>query len=277
MYYFVAQMARPTKNAAKKRVQLRLAPDVLAVCDRLSSEELSELVEAAIRAGMRPGKQLGATVQAVMRPEKIRTRTIARIMTTEAGLIQILFPEKRDDFRDVVYSLGYTWNEWCWQRQVQAKVVCDRVAEVAHNLILKGFVVQVDHTEIRDRAVTGQYEPEAFRLVKVDVKGVYKDWFVFEYPRADDFYDDLMSLTGAKYADKRVKVPPEHFAEVEDFAEQNGFQFSPTARAALEQARSLWESALLVLPAKKQRKAKAKTPVNSTEVIIPDALKDNNP
>lgn len=274
--YFVPRMGRSRKTQLVKRVQLRLSSEVADVCDRLSSDELSEIIEKAIQAGIRPGKSLGAVVQVVIRPERIRSRTIARIMATDEGLIQIQFPEKRDDFRNVVYPLGYTWNEWCWQRKVSADVACDRVAEVAHNLLLKGFVVQVDHSEIRDRAITGLYEPEAFRMVKVTNSGVYKDWFVFEYPRSDDFYEDLMNLTGAKYVDKRVKVPQEHFAEVEDFAGENEFQFSTKAREVLENTKAMWESALLVLPKQKKRnKQKSKT-FDTGEVVIPDALKDDD-
>lgn len=267
-------MGRKAKQGEVLRVQLRLSKETKTLCDRMTSDEIAEILEIAFKSGIRPGKSLGASVQAVMRPEKIKTRTIARISADENGTIQIQFSEKRDDFRDVVMQYGYRWNEWCWERKVSAKVACDRVSEIAHNLLLSGFVVQVDHSEVRDRAISGQYEPESFRMVKLTVKGIYAGWFSFEYPRADDFYGELMNLTGAKYADKQVKVPPEHFAEVEDFAEQNGFQFSPKAREALENARTLWESALLVLP-KKKRKQKANNPLDNTEVEIPDALKDD--
>lgn len=269
-------MGRRKNERALKRVQLRLSRESAEVCDRLTSEEISEVLESALKAGIRPGKTLGAVVQAIMRPEKMRTRTIARISASENGLIQIQFPEKRDDFRNVVSLYGFRWNEWCWERKVETDVLCDRVAEIAHNLLLNKFVVQVDHSEIRDRAVTGRYEPEALRVVKTVTSGAYAGWFVFEYPRADDFYGDLIELTAAKYVDKRVRVPPEHFAEVEDFAEQNGFQFSPAAHEALEKARSLWESALLVLPASKRKQKKAVNPLDSEEVEIPDALKDDD-
>lgn len=266
-------MGRRLSEKPSKRIKLRLDADVMSICNRLSSEELSEVVEISIRSGIRPGKRIGVAVQALMRTENIRTRTIARIATTEEGLIQIDFPERREDFRDVVYPLGYKWNEWCWQRQVSPDVVCDRACEVAHKLLLSGFVVQVDHSGVRDRAITGQYEPEVFRVVKVGISGAYKGWFVFEYPRSEDFYEELKGLTGAKYVDKRIRVPPEHFAEVEDFAEQNDFQLSPKAREALENAKSLWETALLVIPREKQKQKPRKSLTNSN-VEVPDALKD---
>jgi len=241
----------------------------------MTSDEISELLERAIESGDRPGKKLGRSIEVLMRPEKIRTRIIARISADESGTIQILFPEKRDDFRTVMHQFGYSWVEWCWQKKVDASVVCDRASEIAHNLLLRGFVVQVYHSEIRDKAATGVFEPEAFRIVKVSTSALYAGWFVFEYPRSDDLYDELMGLTAAKYINKRVTVPPENFAEVEDFAEHNDFQFSAKAREALENARSLWETALLILPAKKKRKKSADNPLNNLEVTIPDALKDD--
>lgn len=269
-------MGRKPSKKQIKRVQLRLSKEVASVCDRMSSEEISKILEVAISSGIRPDKPLGATVQAVMRSKKIRTKTIARISTIDDCLIQIQFPEKRDDFRELVYQYGYRWNEWCWQRKVKPNVLCDRVAEIANVLLLNKFVVQVDHSEIRDRAITEQFEPEPLRRVALSTLKGFEGWFAFQYPCGNDFYDELMTLTAAKYADKLVRVPPEHFAEVEDFAEQNEFSFTPTAREALENARSLWASALLVIPAKKKRSKKAANPVDDDLVEIPDALKDDD-
>jgi len=270
-------MGRNPKSKGLKRVQLRLDSSTLEVCDRLTSDELSQIVEVAIKNGIRSNKPLGSQIQAIIRPEKLITKTITRITVTGATqhTVQIMFAEKREDFRALMHQFLYKWSDPFWSRSFDQRESCDRVSEIAHNLLLNGFAVQTDHSEIRDRAVTGQYEPESFRLIKLGAIKPYDGWFVFEYPRADDFYSKLMRLTGAKYADGRVRFVPEHFAEVEDFAEQNGFQFSAKARNALEDARSLWESALLVLPAKKKDKKKAANPLDNVEVEIPDALKDD--
>ena len=267
-------MARSTKIKRLKRVQLRLNGESFAVCDRLSSEEISEILEVAIRNGIRPGKPLGMQVQAIIRPEALKTKTIARINTVGTA-VQIVFSEKREDFRSLMHQFLYEWSGWCWARTFKVDSICDRVSEIAHTLLLNGFAVQVDHSEVKDRAVSGQYEPEAFRRVILGSSKPYEGWFVFEYPRHDDFYGKLSGLTGAKYADGRIRVPPEHFAEVEDFAEQHDFQVSPDARTALEESRSLWESALLVMPAKKKRSPKPPNPIEDYTVEIPDALKDD--
>lgn len=270
-------MGRSRNTKHLRRVQLRLSQDCAEICDQFSSEQISEVLEVAIARGIRPGQTLGQPITAVIRPEKLRTRTIARIAIVghQQRTVQIMFPEKRDDFRDVVKQrFCYEWTGWCWSRCFEAAVVCDRVAEVAHALLLHGFAVQVDHTGVQELAIAGTFRPEARRLVSLTSSGVYSGWFAFEYPKADDLYGELMSLTAARYVDGRVRIPPEHFAEVEDFAEQNDFEFTQEAHEALEQARSLWESALLVLPKRKQKK-KPQNPIDSSVVEVPDALKDD--
>lgn len=269
-------MGRKPVNKASRRYKLRLDGDVLELCDRWTVQQISEVLEVAVRSGIRPGQKLGVVTQAIIRPPEIKTKTIAKLSVIGKS-IQIQFPEKREDFRLLLKSFLYEWKDGFWCRGFESEdVVCDRASEIASEIVRVGFVVQVEHTGIRDLVISGGYEPEQFRKVLIAVSGAYKGWFVFEYPRSDDFYSRLMKLTAAKYAKCSVRVPPEHFAEVEDFAEQNGFQFSTKALQALEEARALWESALLVMPKKKSSRKKAANPIDDNSVLIPDALKDDN-
>ncbi len=259
------------------RVQMRLSDPVFRFCRELSSEELSAFVEKAYAAGIRLHSDLGFGVQAIIRPDKYWTKTIARLYVA-SKTIQIHFPEKMDEFRLIVKAFGYEWSNGFWQRTFECDaILCDRASEVAHALLEAGFVIQVEHSEIRDRVINGDFEAEAFRKIKCGTQKPYAGWFVFDYPRDEKhWYDKIMKITAAKYDSGILRVPPEYFAEVEDFAEQHGFIFSEKATEALEKTRSLWESALLVLPAKRKRKGgDVVNPLSDRNVVIPDALKDD--
>jgi hypothetical protein len=170
---------------------------------------------------------------------------------------------------------NYSWEDWCWQRSIkEGDDLCDRAAEVAHWLLLAGFCLQIEHTEIISRALDAKYQPESFRLIDASPIKPYKEWFEFHWPRSDDLYERVMKITAAKYVNGRCRVPSEHFAEVEDFAEQNGFEFTPAAQQLIQQARQLWEAALIIQPAKRPSKSKPYNPLDSDVVQIPDHLRD---
>ena len=149
-------MARPRKNGICKRVQLRIPEDLESVFDNYSSDQLSEVMAIALRT-ISPDSPLGLSLPTLVRPIEPITKTVVRLQI-QSRCIRLVFPEKRDDFRGVVVSLGYEWSQWCWQKNIsQTADLCDRAAEVTHLLLLKGFCVQVEHTEIRDRAIAASY------------------------------------------------------------------------------------------------------------------------
>ncbi|MFQ3615858.1 MAG: hypothetical protein SNJ57_09250 [Cyanobacteriota bacterium] len=268
------EMGRSRKTGVTRRVQLRLSEADAAIFDQYSVEQLSRIMAIALHS-ISPDSRLGMSIPTLVRPAAPLTHTIVRLQLWER-LIRLLFPEKREEFRSVVRKLEYEWTGWCWQKAVPIDVdLVDRAAEVVNLLLLEGFCVQVQHTEIRDRAIAAQYNPESFRVVDVSRNQPYDCWFTFRYPRTDDLYDKLMRLTAAKYADGKVRVPPEHFAEVEDFAEQHDFTFTPAAQEVLEQYRALWEAAIIVQPSRKKKSKKTPNPLADKSAVIPDSLKDD--
>lgn len=268
-------MGRKLKAFAARRVQLRIPSELLSVFDGYTSEQLSEVMSIALRS-ITPDSKLGAVLPTLVRPVEPITNTVVRLQI-EGRRICLLLPEKRDDFRDLALKQGYIWDKQRWSRDIsQDADLCDRAAEITHLLLLKGFCVQVEYTEVRDRAISANYEPEHFRLVDASKDRPYEGWFMFKYPRSEDWYDRIMRITAAKYVDGRIRVPPEHFAEVEDFAEQKDFQFTPAALEILENARAMWEAALIVHPQKRKRKPRPENPIANTEVSIPDSLRDDD-
>jgi hypothetical protein len=82
--------------------------------------------------------EIEALAEATIRPEQPKTETVAEIRVLD-NAVEILFPERREDFRELVrFKLGYTWTEPCWKRELKSVngSPADRAAE-AHLWVLK--------------------------------------------------------------------------------------------------------------------------------------------
>ena len=107
------------------------------------------------------------------------------------------------------------------------------------------------------------------------VSDPYNGWFTFEYPKGEDWYSEIMKLTAAKYTDGLIVVPPEQFAEVEDFAEINDFELTERAVEIAAKAREVAESAIIFEPRRKTKKTKKKES-NADSNPIPAHLRDDD-
>lgn len=265
-------MPRPKKAGVSRRIQLRFPPDLVGVFDSYSPEQLSDLMEQAL-VSLSPSSNLGAKQRTVVRPSEPISKCIVRI-SVEGREIKLLFPEKRDDFRTVVkLAHHYSWSAPYWVRSFSEEVICDRAAEIADALLKAGFMVQSEYQGVTDAVISGSFSPESLRLIKVRTKGACQDWFVIEWPRSEDYWDEANLITGAKYIDKSLLVPPEIYEEVEDFAESYDFSFTPTARQVLEQYKAIVSMGFVPSKAgrKKQRASIKKENSNS----IPESLIDD--
>ncbi|GEM_PF-3792284 len=268
-------MPRPKDSRESRRVQLRLESDVVKRYDGYSTEELNEIFTQALRT-ITP-KHQPQHERLLVRSEKTVTSSIVRLKV-EDRTVSLVFPEKRDDFNDLVKKHhNYAWKDGCWQRTFKKDfLVRDRAAEMCNALLLAGFCVQVEQPVI-ERVVSDGYETEAHRIIDKSKHSIYSDWVVVQWRRYEDFYSNAMSLSCAKYADGAVRIPSEQFLEIEDFAETHGFTITHDAKELLNRAKAQWEAAVIVSPRKKRTSTKkAENPVDNVEVIIPDSLIDED-
>lgn len=185
----------------------------------------------------------------IISPSKPVTKIVARInINSDGNIVYVYFPEKRDDFRALMKSLGYIWQYPYWQREIKSWTgdVLDRAAELGHHLLANNFCVSFPSEEVQDLALSASYEPEYKRWVLARTKGRYEGWFALWWRRSENCYSEAMKLSGAHYSKPCVVVPPEQFEEVLDFAEIHGFQFSEKALELLEKAQSWQETAMIV-------------------------------
>jgi len=266
---------RALKSNVPRRVQLRIPERSVELFDSYTPEQLSELMDRALHS-MIPGIELGSRMVSVVRPVDPITNTICRLFVTRSQ-VQLLFPEKRDDFRGVVKALGYEWSAPYWLRGVDSTHRVDRAAEVSHRLLLAGFCVQVESEVIKDKAIAAIYEPEHYRKIDASTAKPWDGWFRITWPRAEDLFDEVKKITAAKWSDGAMYVPPEMFQEVKDFADINDFWLTHEAQVLMQQSEQSWDQSLIVCPAehrKRQRRAKGK--VEPAPAAVPDELRDDD-
>ena len=225
--------------------------------------------EQAAQPPVAPIAEETACAEATIRPANPRTETVAEIRPGQKA-VSIHFPEKREDFRELVrFQLGYTWNKDRWRRELSfAGTPEDRAAEAGHKLLAAGFIIRIFDESVRAAAISGNYKPEQTRWVRVLVSGDYKGWFALSWKRPDDFYSEAKRLPGSRYVSPVVAVPPEQYEQVQDFAELHSFEFSAAALEILEKARAAHDAALVVdvAPVKTAKGHKAQTKPPKLEI-----------
>jgi len=187
-------------------------------------------------------------VQALPIARPIHALTETRAVISYSGQeVAVRFPEECNDFRNAMRSLRFRWDTGAWRRTIGelAGNVQDRVAETGRRLLASGFVVQFPDDATLRAAVDGTYAPEQLRWV-LPGQGQYEGWFSLRWFRPADDWTRANLLTGARYDPdtKTVVVPPEHHAEVEDFAELHGYNWHWAARDILARARMQQETVL---------------------------------
>jgi hypothetical protein len=263
---------RKPRTGIARRFQVRIKPDLVEIFDRYTEQERSEIVNRALST-IFPNHPSQPT-PTIIRPKDVVGSTVCRVVITDR-VISLFYPEKWEDFRLLVKRYRYQWTS-CWQRKFEAKAdIIDRAAEISNEILLLGLPVQVDSEAVRDRLLSSSFIPESFKRVMGYTADPYKDWFTFEYPKGEDWYTEIMKLTAAKYTDGLIVVPPEQFAEVEDFAEINSFELTEKALSIAAKAREIAESAIIFEPRRKTRKNKKKES-NANSDSIPAHLRDDD-
>lgn len=227
-----------------------------------------------------------AKAEATLRPAAPKTETIAEVRAL-ASAIEILFPERRDDFRDLAKgALRCQWTAGRWARSMTSTTgtPADRAAEVAHRLLAAGFCVRVYDPAIRAAALAGSYTPECRRWVQVFREGANNGRLALCWSRPDDLYGVAKRIPGARWDGTAhcMAVPVEQFEQVMDFAEIHHFEISDTARTAIDAARELRNRALVAPPvpppaAPKAERSRAKPSALDVPVApeVDDDLRDD--
>lgn len=126
-----------------------------------------------------------AKIEANVRPENPVTETVAEIHVLE-NAIEIHFPEKLENFRKMMRNeLGMEWTGSSWKRKLTPinGTPADRGAEAGHRLLAAGFPIRIFDEGIRNKAISGNYEPECTRWILKRITGEYSGWFAISWDK----------------------------------------------------------------------------------------------
>jgi len=148
----------------------------------------------------------------------------------ENDTIKVFF-EKNDKFIEIIKSLEYKWNG-VWSRKIDktSGKIKDRVAELGNKLLNNGFGITIYDKEIRENAITGDFEAECTRWILVRTNGKYEGWFAIWFKeRNDRLYQLARRIKGSIWDNPVILINPKHYKEIEEYAELNDFKISEMA------------------------------------------------
>lgn len=182
----------------------------------------------------------------ILKPEKnVISKCIGRIWV-EGNTVFALYPEKDETWRTTCKRLSYGWIMNRWQRTFPDNAnKTHRAAELAHRLLLAGFIVDVAD-EIAQLVTNASYNTENFRKIKRFVAGDYKDWFCIQWGRHEDLYSLATRIPTAHWTGIGVAVSREYFEEVLDFADAHKFMVGDSARELADMAKRDRDSMVVI-------------------------------
>lgn len=215
-------------------------------------EEVATAMPAQAPSTDQDEADLAAAVltESTIRPPRETSATVAEIRVI-GDRIEVVFPEKREDFRQLIrFQLGFAWSGSAWGRVIakRAGPVADRAAEVGNRLLAAGFIIRIQDAELRRRALAADFEPERRRWILLIVDGRHRGKLSINWPREEDLFSAAKRLPGARWESPSMLVPASSYDAIEDFAEAHGFAISDAARQALDAERAAHDAALVAIP-----------------------------
>lgn len=182
----------------------------------------------------------------LVRPSTPLTPSIARI-SFNGDALRVYFPEPKTAFNNIVKMMDYQWQRPYWVRTIPQELHATRAAELASTLLAAGYCVKGPR-EVMETAVAQSFEPEPVRTIHRRADGNYDGWFAIWWhkERGGDLNEARRGLSGSRWSDGRLMVPPEQFESVLDFATQYDCHLSPGALALAEEARAEQDAAIVV-------------------------------
>ncbi|SFE92515.1 hypothetical protein [Peptostreptococcus sp. D1] len=138
-----------------------------------------------------------------------------------------------ETLRLISRDYGFVWNSQLklWEKKIKEMQgnISDRIADVSNAFLNKGFIVVINDSIAREKAINGTYEAEHRRWIDFD-----NELLIVIHERNDNIYKSSRKIKGSKWDGnlKVVTVPLTSYLELEDLA--NKFDFRYTARAKKE-------------------------------------------
>lgn len=243
---------------------------------RFMIDEDSETVEEAVEETAT--EEETAEVSLTVKPERHNFDGVAVIAVDEENRVIRAEYCKDEVFRSIVKSLGYRWRDFVWKKSLNdLDSLTDREGELGNRLLADGFAVRFATVDGMKKAISGEFSDEVKRWVYL-IDDQFK--LYWEYGN-DRMYKEARSLRSAKWdsGKGRMSVKRSAFAEVEDFAEINGFVLSEKAKQAIKEERAKLDGATVVSVKRKESKSdesdKLQEILESSREVIADLVDED--
>jgi hypothetical protein len=173
---------------------------------------------------------------------------------------------KDDTFKEIIKSKDFCWDwsNYTWELIINSKngTIEDRIIEVGNKLLNAGFPVKFDSSELKEKAIKGEYKEETTRWICLMKDGQLGIWFKY---RDDKLYKSARTIKSSKWSNPYITVKIEHFEELLDYAQLYNFEIKENAMEAIEKFRESIEKIETVNPETKNTSNKE---VNKLEEIL---------
>ena len=261
--YFV--MAHFKEYAAKYQAAQAAPTDVKEPED---TEKKSEAVSEEPVAPAEPADMI--------KPLEVKHKVPVKI-TVSGDEVHVVNPEYSEDFRSYIKSCNFTWSKGLWVKShasVMTNAPEDGAAEIAYNLLAKGYIVMIANHAVRDKVINQSFKSSPDKMI-VSRNGKLCVW----WSKAHDFFRAAKLLPKATWEKGAgMIVEPEYYESVIDFAKLNNFEFSPGAKELIENQKQNFENAAVVNAEEKEIKFENGLPsipkLKAEKTEIAESLKD---
>jgi hypothetical protein len=211
--------------------------------------------------------EIEALAEATLMPVKMATKIPCEIRINGSD-VELLFPEKREDFRQLVkFTHYFAWDDAKWSRRGTA----DKAVEMGVAILALGIPVRINDRTIRERVAAGDQIRENTKKITKATAGIRSGWFVIGWKKSDgDYYAKAKRIPGSKWENGKMVAPADAADTIADFAKVEGFELSPGAIGLIENVRAIRAAATKVSVSAPAQPEPAERLPSPTKLEVPE-------
>ncbi len=213
-------------------------------------------------------------LESIISPKEVIKPGVVEINLVDNNSVELVY-QKDNDFIECVRSLGYRW-KGKWRKNITELTGSykDRMAEIGNLLLNEGFSIRIYNSEIRQKAISGQFEREQERWIIFNIEED-KLWIKWEYGN-NKLYNIINKLPGSKYKNGKMLIDIANYEVIKEFAELYNFKFTKKADEKIKHYIEKMKNVTVVNPSQIEDKGLEEegleSILNSSREILDDLL-----
>lgn len=205
-------------------------------------------IQKNYRAGMPSMKATESWAGNIIRPssEKLAIPVVIKVMF---NTIRIHASYYVHDLYNILQKRhGMTRDRHTFVRNVNTEIsghALDRAAEIALDLLSRGYVVQCEPKTLYQKVLNRDIEPLQTKWIRVRTRGQYAGELALQWDRSkDDLYKVARRIKGSAWDAPYVIFPRTQFKEIQDFCHRFDVQLNDAAKKVLQEQEKQHHTAL---------------------------------